>query len=326
MATLDTRAFKDGKLVDHGFEIGRIPELLADRDKIVWVGLQRPAAEQIVHLASEFGIHELAAEDVLEPFQRPKLDVYDQHYLFVSHAVRVIDSDPPRLDHAEIDLLVGDRWIVAVDSGGWFPFEALETRWEHTPRLTKLGVGYFAYTIIDLVVDGYFDALDALEEYYDSMADRIFDEKPLEPEKQRDWFEVRRSLTAVRRFAMPTREAVAALLRHEHALISPDLYPYFQDVYDHVLRISDSLESLRDLVTSLVETNLSLRDFRQNQVVKKVGSWAAIIAVPTLVTGYYGMNVPYPGSGSTSGVVTSAGLMLVGVAILYWIFRMRDWL
>jgi magnesium transporter len=115
-------------------------------------------------------------------------------------------------------------------------------------------------------------------------------------------------------------------MRREHSAVSEELYPYYQDVYDHCLRVSESTESLRDLVATIVETNLSLRDYRQNQIMKKVTSWAAIIAVPTLITGYYGMNVPYPGFGETSGVVVSAILLVILSAALYLSFKRRDWL
>ena len=128
------------------------------------------------------------------------------------------------------------------------------------------------------------------------------------------------------RLAVPTREAVNSLLRRENAAVSEELYPYFQDVYDHILRVSESSDSLRDLVATIVETNLSLRDYRQNQIVKKVSSWAAIIAVPALVTGYYGMNVPYPGSAQIWGVVASTTLMVAASAGLFLLFRRNDWL
>jgi magnesium transporter len=108
--------------------------------------------------------------------------------------------------------------------------------------------------------------------------------------------------------------------------VSEELYPYYQDVYDHILRVSETSDSLRDLVSTIVETNLSLRDYRQNQIMKKVTSWAAIIAVPTLITGWFGMNVPYPGSGTPSGVVASGALIVVLSGLLYLLFRRRDWL
>ena len=121
-------------------------------------------------------------------------------------------------------------------------------------------------------------------------------------------------------------EAISGLMRREHSAVSADLYPYYQDVYDHILRVTESTDALRDLVGTIVETNLSLRDYRQNQVMKKVTSWAAIIAVPTLITGYYGMNVPYPGSGEKWGVALSAALMLLLSGGLYALFRKREWL
>ena len=122
---------------------------------------------------------------------------------------------------------------------------------------------------------------------------------------------MRRALVRFHRLVVPMREAVSSLMRREHAAVAEELYPYFQDVYDHILRVSESTDSLRDLVSTIVETNLSLRDYRQNLIVKKVTSWAAIIAVPTLVTGYYGMNVPYPGFGQHLGFLASTLLMVV---------------
>jgi magnesium transporter len=115
-------------------------------------------------------------------------------------------------------------------------------------------------------------------------------------------------------------------MRREHATVSEDLYPYYQDVYDHILRVSESTDSLRDLVSTIVETNLSLRDFHQNEIVKKVSGWAAIIAVPALITGYYGMNVPYPGSQQPWGAVVSTVVLVVTSGGLYLLFRRRDWL
>jgi len=115
-------------------------------------------------------------------------------------------------------------------------------------------------------------------------------------------------------------------MRREHTAVDEALYPYFQDVYDHILRVSESSDSLRDLVSTIAETNLSLRDYHQNQIVKKVSSWAAIVAIPALITGYYGMNVPYPGLGKTSGFVSSVVLMIGASVGLYYLFRRKDWL
>jgi magnesium transporter len=115
-------------------------------------------------------------------------------------------------------------------------------------------------------------------------------------------------------------------MRRDHDVVPEDLYPYFQDVYDHILRVSEATDALRDLVGTIVETNLSLRDYRQNQIVKKVSSWAAIIAVPAFLTGYFGMNVPFPGSGRTYGVVIASSLIVALSGTLYWAFKRAQWL
>jgi magnesium transporter len=137
---------------------------------------------------------------------------------------------------------------------------------------------------------------------------------------------MRRALVRFHRLAVPMREAVSTLMRREHDFVPDELYPYYQDLYDHILRVSESTDSLRDLVSTIVETNISLRDFRQNQVMKKVTSWAAIVAVPTLVTGFYGMNVPYPGFETHWGAWTSVGLMGALSLGLYGVFKKRGWL
>jgi magnesium transporter len=137
---------------------------------------------------------------------------------------------------------------------------------------------------------------------------------------------MRRSLVRFHRLVMPMRETVNGLMRREHPAVAAELLPYYQDVYDHVLRVSESTDALRDLVGTIVDANLALRDYRTNQIMKKVTSWAAIIAVPTLITGYYGMNVPYPTSGETAGVVVSAVLMVLMAVGLYGVFKKKDWL
>ncbi len=199
-------------------------------------------------------------------------------------------------------------------------------RWDRSTDIAAHGVSFLLYGLLDVVVDGYFDTVEAFDEYYDDVSEGIFADEPLAPSQQRHWFEMRRALVRFHRLVVPMREAMSGLMRREHSIVGDDLLPYYQDVYDHILRVSESSDSLRDLVSTIVETNLSLRDYRQNQVMKKVTSWAGIIAVPTLVTGYYGMNVPYPGAGKTWGVVLSAVLCVALSTGLYFSFRKRDWL
>ncbi|MFJ1651835.1 magnesium transporter CorA family protein [Streptomyces sp. NPDC088337] len=143
---------------------------------------------------------------------------------------------------------------------------------------------------------------------------------------QRRVFALRKSLVQLRRVMLPMREVVNGLMRPGLHLITDPLVPYYQDVYDHVLRATEWTESLRDLVASVMETNLSVQANRMNLIMKKVTSWAAIIAVPAVITGYYGQNLPYPGFGRQSGFITSSAVIVVLSAVLYLTFKRKDWL
>jgi magnesium transporter len=320
-----TRVYRNGALDAEGFPLAEVSDYLEERDTVVWVDFCGPSKEQLHELAAELGLHELAVEDALGPHQRPKLDRYATHLFLSSHAVRV-DTDGGLLEETEIDAFVSQRWLVTVRKDGGFPIEPVLERWDRSPDLAAHGVGFLLYGLLDVVVDGYFDAIQVFDYYYEEISDAMFADHPLDPAQQRHWFDMRRAMVRFHRLVVPLREAVSSLMRREHPAVSEELYPYFQDIYDHILRVSESSDSLRDLVSTIVETNLSLRDYRQNLIVKKVSSWAAIIAVPALVTGYYGMNVPYPGSGRTWGVVASTLLMVAASLVLYRVFRRRDWL
>jgi magnesium transporter len=320
-----TRVYRAGVLEAEGFPVADVSDHLERPDAVVWVDFCAPSKAQLHELASELGLHELAVEDALGRHQRPKLDRYATHLFLSAHAVRV-DAEEGSLKETEIDAFVSRRWLITVRKSEDFPVDRIVQRWDRSPDLAPEGVPFLLYGLLDVVVDGYFDVINAFDEYYEQVSDGIFSERPLDPAEQRQWFEMRRAMVQFHRLVVPMREAISSLMRREHSAVSDELYPYYQDVYDHILRVSESSDSLRDLVSTIVETNLSLRDYRQNLIVKKVSSWAAIIAVPALVTGYYGMNVPYPGSGRVWGVVASTALMILLSAGLYVLFRRRDWL
>ena len=320
-----TRMYRKGVLEEEGFAVADVSEWLEKPDTVVWVDFCGPSKEQLVELAGELGLHELAVEDALGPHQRPKLDRYETHLFLSCHSVRV-DADEGILDVTEIDAFIDERWLITVRKNEGFPVEPMLQRWDRSPDLATQGVSFLLYGLLDAVVDSYFDAVQAFDEYYEQVSEGIFAERPLDPAEQRHWFAMRQAIVRFHRLIVPMREAVSSLMRRESGGVSEQLYPYFQDVYDHILRVSESSDSLRELVGSIVETNISLRDYRQNQIVKKVSSWAAIITVPALVTGYYGMNVPYPGSGQSSGVWAS-GALIVGLSVgLFTLFRRIDWL
>ena len=320
-----TRVYRKGEVEAEGFPIARVSDYLAEDGTTVWVDLCGPSVDELHELAGELGLHELAVEDALGPHQRPKLDHYATHLFLSVHAVD-LDREASRLRATEIDAFIGDRWLITVRKDDGVSMDRVVARWDRSSDLAVYGVSFLLYGLLDVIVDGYFEAVEAFDEFYDDISEEIFSEHPLQPDQQRHWFQMRQSLIRFHRLALPMREAVSGLMRREHSAVCPELYPYFQDVYDHVLRVTESTDSLRDLISTIVETNLSLRDSRQNQIMKKVTSWAAIIAVPTLITGYYGMNVPYPGFARHWGVQLSTGLIVVLSVALYALFKRKEWL
>lgn len=324
MGDVNTRMYRDGTLVEEGFPLADVPERLESSDATLWIDLCEPTEEQLHDLARRLSLHELAVEDVLSR-QRPKLNRYDTHLFLCCHAASV-DVDASRLDEAEVDVFISPRWLVTVRKSPAFRIEPVLERWDRSPDLAVNGVGFLLYGLLDVVVDTYFDVTQRFDEFYELVSEGMFAEQQFGPLEQRQWFDTTRALFRFHRLVVPMREVSGSLVRHEHSSVTEELTPYFQDVYDHVVGVIDELDSLREVASTILETEVSLRDHRQNLIMKQVSSWAAIIAIPTLVSGYYGMNVPYPGSGEAVGVVTATGVMIVACIALYHLFRRNQWL
>ncbi|MDX6325974.1 MAG: magnesium transporter, partial [Nocardioidaceae bacterium] len=216
--------------------------------------------------------------------------------------------------------------LVTVRRDEAFPMGGLLAKWDDDADLTKFGVGALLHGLLDFVVDGHFDAVESLDDQIEQLVYLLFDDRPHDQGVQRRSFELRKSLVRLRRVVLPMREVVNTMMRRDLGLVPDELVPYYQDVYDHVLRATEWTESLRDLVNTILETNLTIQGNRLNVITKKVTSWAAIIAVPTAITGFYGQNLPYPGFAQRSGFVTSSILILALSGLLYLTFRRKDWL
>ena len=324
MGDVHTRMYREGTLVEEGFPLAGVSEHLRRPDTTVWIDLCDPSEEQLDDLAQKLTLHELAVKDVLSR-QRPKLVRYDTHLYLSCHAARV-DRDAGRLDEAEVNAFISGSWLVTVRKTPAFLIEPVLERWDRSLDLAANGVDFLLYGLLDAVVDTYSDATEAFDVFYELLSEGMFSEQKLAHLQQRQWFDMTRAMFRLHRLVVPMREVCGALARREHGCVTEELTPYFQDVHDHVVGLIDDLDSLREVASTIVETDVSLRDHRQNLVMKQVSSWAAIIAIPTLVTGYYGMNVPYPGSGEAVGVVTATGIMIVACIGLYHLFRRNHWL
>ncbi len=320
-----TRCYREGVLVDEGFSLDKLDEHLAHEKSIVWVDLYQPTLQTLQTVANELGLHALAVEDAATERQRPKFNRYQHHDFLSAYAVR-LDADTGKLVTAEIAAFVSPKALVTVRKDEHFPSDDLVQRLDGDAELTIHGVGALLYGLLDFVIDGHFDTIQDLDDQIESLEDLLFDKRPRDDDVQRRSYDLRKSLVRLRRVVLPMREVVNTLMRRDVDLVAPQMAPYYQDLYDHVLRATEWTESLRDLVSTIVETNLTIQGNRLNIITKKVTSWAAIIAVPTAITGFYGQNLPYPGFAADSGVATSTGLIVVLSAALFVTFKRKDWL
>jgi magnesium transporter len=277
-------------------------------------------------IAEEFSLNPLAVEDARHERQRPKLDHYDDH-VFISLYEVWLDLQSGELSTAELAVFASPNYLITVRKDPRIDLDAVVQRWDDNEQLAKHGVGFLLWGLLDVVIDGHFDSVQMLDDGIEELEDLLFDDRPRGPEVQRRSFELRKSLVTLRRVVLPTREVLNALMRRESVYVDDAMMPYYQDVYDHVLRAADWTDSLRDLVSTILDTNLTIQSNRMNEIMKQVTSWAAIAAVPTVITGYYGMNVRiFPGASTLLGGVIALVLMVGGVSALYVAFRRRDWL
>ena len=320
-----TRLYRDGRLELEGFPVAEISDHLADEAVTIWLDLRDPDRGDLAVLSEEFGLHPLAVEDAVHEHQRPKLDRYRTHLFLNAYSAR-LDTGTGELATSELAAFVTKRALITVRKDDGLDIGAVVDRWDASPDLAKFGVGYLVHGLLDYVVDGHFEAVQSLDDAVETLEDQLFADVPQGLAVQRRSFELRKSLVLLRRIVIPMREVVNALMRRDLDVVGDDLMPYYQDVYDHVLRAAEWTDSLRDLVTSILETNLTIQGNRMNVITKKVTSWAAIIAVPTFITGFYGMNVPYPGFSRQVGLASAVTIMIVSGVVLYFVFKRRDWL
>ena len=254
----------------------------------------------------------------------PKASRYASHTFLTAHALQ-LDRGAGALNDIQVSAFVLKQAFVTVHAGEWFDIDLIVRRWDENSELMRHGVKALAWGMLDVLVDGHFDVVQALDDEIEDLEDLLFDQSNGVHELQRRTFQLRKSLVHTRRAVLPMREVVNTLMRRDSDIPS-ELRPYLEDLYDHVLRAAEWTESLRDMVTSVFETNLSLQDARLNTIMKKLTSYTALIAIPTAVTGFYGQNVPYPGFGHHSGFIASIAVIAVLASTLYLIFKRKEWL
>lgn len=326
-SSIRTRVWRNGVLEKEDFPFAEVADYLAQPDCLVWADLLDPDHAAVCLLAEELQLDEHAVEDALAHHERPKATRYATHVFMTTYAIGH-DKQTGDISVGRVSAFSTRQAFVTVRLNDSLDLDAVLARWDENSDLIKYGPRALVHGLLDEIVDGYFETVESLDDEIESIEDILFDETAATSnEVSRRTFQLRRSVVQVRRAILPMREVVNTIMRRaiddDH---SGELAPYFEDLYDHVLRAAEWTESLRDMVTSIFETNMSLADTRMNLIMKKLTSWAAIIAVPTAVTGYFGQNVPYPGFAKPWGFWLSIVVILGIAGFLYGIFRRKGWL
>lgn len=330
------RVWRGGVAQADQVDLADLSELAADTEQLVWFDLVGPEHEHLQRLADELGLDPHAIEDAVAHAERPKATRHASHTFVTAYATsfdegRDVDRHASRLVVHKVSAFVLPRVLITVRPDASFPMDRVVERWDDTGDLLsgRHAIGALLHGLLDVVVDAHFATIEELDDAIEDIENLLFDAGVSTGDVQRRVYRMRKELVQVRRFVLPMREVVNTVLRHRHdvGLDNGDpLAGYYDDLYDHVLRAAEWTESLRDMVTTVFETNLSLQDAHLNRVMKKLAGWAAIIAVPTAVTGWYGQNLPYPGFESSFGLWQSILLVVGASVVLYVVFRRKDWL
>jgi magnesium transporter len=315
-------AYQNGrKLAD--IPVSDIHKYLNQPDTFVWVALKDPNAAELEEMQKQFGLHELAVEDANHGHQRPKIEEYGASLFVVLH---VIETEGDELKVGEADVFVGSKYVLSVRRQAERGFTDVRALCEREPELLRHGPAYVLYALMDAVVDRYFPVLDALETELESIEEQIFASQTTRAHIEA-LYNFKIKLTTLKHATEPLLEVTGRLYAGRVPQLVAGLQEYFRDVYDHLLRLNQSIDTLRDMATTGVTVSLSLITIQENEVTKRLASYAALVAVPTLIAGVYGMNFQHmPELDWIFGYPLALGAMVSIDVYLFYRFRKAKWL
>ena len=297
--------------------------LLENPESFLWIGLHEPDAAMVSILQEQFGLHELAVEDALCAHQRPKIETYGDIRFIVTHTA---ERDGSCIVFGETHLFISDRFLISIRHGPSHTYANMRQRVEARPRQLGCGPSYPLYAILDFIVDNYAPIVDDFKQTLHKLEQDIF-----QPQYKRGTikrlYELKRELITLRLASSPLQDIAQELSHGQDDFIHESIQPYFRDIADHCTRINEAIDALNELLTSAIQVNLSLVTVKQNEVVKRLAGWAALLALPTLITSIYGMNFEHmPELHSDAGYFVLLGAMVAIAAGLLWAFRRVRWL
>ena len=316
---------RHGQQADAVEHVDEIPAIDPSQETLIWLDLQDPNPSDIVELGRRFGFHHLAVEDAIKLHQRPKVDSY-QTYEFITFFALSYDNREQGLLKRELGMFAGQNYLITIHRGPMPELVLAREQWHNQEGLQgQKGIGFLLYNLLDTLADGYFPAVEALGDAIDKLEDDLFERGG------RDMLQraiaIRRQLLDARRIVSPERDILNLLVRTEQPFFEPGLLIYFNDVYDHLIRVNDAVDLQRDLLSGLMEAYLSVVSNNLNQVMKVLTACATILMAMALITGVFGMNFQQmPGLDAPWGfAVTMLGTAAIG-GLLAALFRRRGWL
>jgi magnesium transporter len=310
---------RDGKVeLDHAYDMRR------QAGKFVWIGLYEPTEEEFDSLRREFDLHPLAVEDAIHAHQRPKLEVYDDMVFLVLKTARYVDPTEV-IQLGEVLVFIGTDFIITVRHGEASDLHPVREALDADPASLRHGPGAVLHAILDRIVDDYGPAIEGLEQDIEEVEEQLFSGARVNPAER--IYRLQREVLSFRKATAPLIEPIDRLARGHYELIHPEIRDYFRDVNDHLIRAREQLDAMRDLLSSSLQANLSQVAVRQNEDVRRISAWVAIIAVPTAIAGIYGMNFEHmPELRWELGYPAVILAMATFCAVLYRYFKRVGWL
>jgi magnesium transporter len=326
---VDCAVYVDGVRLPGRFTHDRaLAEVRRRGDGFVWIGLHEPDQEQITGIAEVFGLHELAVEDAVHAHQRPKLERYDETLFMVLKTVRYCGGETSALDvveTGEVMVFLGRDFVITVRHGDHSGLHDVRLRLEADPEQLALGPAAVLHAVADHVVDAYLAVTAAIEDDIDELERDVFTPRSA-PDSERI-YAMKREVLELRRAVVPLGSPLRKLTEGYSALVPHEVRSYFRDVDDHLVTVTERVAAFNELLTTLVDAALAKITMRQNGDMRKITSWVAIVSVPTMVAGIYGMNFEYmPGLGEHNGFATLLALTTVACLLLFRVFRRNQWL